>query len=272
MSPLDRVSPGAVLIGPVLVGPGCIVERDAKVGPDVVLSHEVVVSTNTRIEHSLVLPNTYIDTDLDLCETIVNGARVRHLPVCVESFMAAADAVLLNLAASGDQRLSWFGRVAAIAAPTLIGPALAWHVTRCHVAGHGSGWTLRDVVSGHDARSKVLRKTPMLVPRPRAQRAAQVWAGLAGLIDLAAGRRSWFGSRPRTPGQWYALRPEWQQMLSNSMVGLLHAPAWEDVPALRAESFAIADVYATRLPQTRRAWALVSELMRAIGNRGLQNA
>jgi N-acetylglucosaminyldiphosphoundecaprenol N-acetyl-beta-D-mannosaminyltransferase len=272
MSPLARVSPGAVLTGPVLVGPGCIVERGAKVGPDVVLSHNVVVSTNTWIEHSLVLSNTYIGTGLDLCGTIVNGARVRHLQLGVESSMPAADAVLLDLAASADQGPSWFGRMAAVAALTLSGPALAWHVTRCRLAGHGPGWTLRDVVSGRDAHSQVLRTTLLHVPRPGAQRAALVWAGLAGLIDVAAGRRRWFGSRPRTPGQWYALRPEWQQMLSNSMVGLLHAPAWEDVPALRAESFAIADVYATSLPPTRRAWALVSALMRAIENRGLQNA
>jgi hypothetical protein len=55
------------------------------------------------------------------------------------------------------------------------------------------------------------------------------------------------------------------------MVGLLHAPAWEDVPALRAESLAIADVYAARLAPTARARALMSALTQAIGNRGQQN-
>lgn len=267
MSPLARVSPGAVLTGPVLVGPGCLVERGARVGPDVVLSRDVVVSTDTRIEHSLVLPSTYIGCGLDLCATIVNGARIHHLPLGVESLMPTADAIVLDLTASAEQRPSWFGRATAALALALVGPALAWHVARCRLAGHGPAWTLREVVSGRDAHSQVLRTTPLRMARHEARQAPEVWAGLAGLMDVAAGRRSWFGSRPRTLGQWYALRPEWQQVLSSRMVGLLHAPAWPDAPALRAESFAIADVYATRLAPAERARALVSALMQAAGAR-----
>lgn len=272
MSPLARVSPGAVMTGPVLVGPGCLVERGARVGPDVVLSRDVVVSTDSRIEHSLVLPNTYIGGGLDLCATIVKGARIHHLELGVESLMPTADAIVLDLTASAGQRPSWFGRATAAAALVLVGPALAWHVTRCRLAGHGPAWTLREVVSGRDAHSLVLRTSPLRMARPGAQQAGEVWAGLASLMDVAAGRRSWFGSRPRTPGQWYALRPEWQQVLSSRMVGLLHAPAWRDTAALTAESFAIADVYATSLASTKRARLVVSALMRAIGTRGRQNA
>ena len=265
MSPLARVSPGAVLIGPVLVGPGCLIERRARVGPDVVLSHDVVVSADTRVEHSLVLPHTYIGAGLDLCHTLVNGARVHHLQFGVESSMPAADAVLLNLAGSDEQRSSWFGRAAAVAALALTGPSLAWHAATRRLAGHRPAWTLQPIVSGRDLRSQTLRLTPLRVPRPGAGRAAQVWAGLAGLMDVAAGRRSWLGPRPRTPGQWYALRPEWQQMLSGRMVGLLHAPAWQDRPALRAEAFAVADVYATVLAPAGRVRVMASAVLQALG-------
>jgi hypothetical protein len=264
MSPLARVSPGAVLNGPVLVGPGCIIERGAHVGPDVVLSHDVVVSTDTRVEHSLVLPRTYIGAGLDLCHTLVNGPRVHHVQLDVESSMPAADAVLLNLAGSNDQHPSWLGRGVASAVLALVGPALMWHVASRRLSGRGPAWTRRRMVSGREGRSDSLRLTPLRIPRPGADRAAHVWAGLAGLMDVAAGTRCWFGSRPRTPGQWYALRPEWQLLLSGRMVGLLHAHAWQDAPAQRAEACAVADVYATVLRPAERVRLLALAMVHAV--------
>lgn len=272
MSPLARVSEGAVLTGPVLVGPGCIVEPGARVGPDVVLSRDVVVSTDTRIEHSLVLPGTYIGAGLDLCHTIVNGARVHHLALGVESSMPTADAVLLNLAAGTGSGPTLLGRAAALTALVLVGPALMWHVASRRLAGQGPAWEIKPVVSGRDPRSHVLDLTPLRLSRPGAQAAAQTWATLAGLMDVAAGRRCWLGSRPRSQSQWYALRPEWQQTLSGHMVGLFHAPAWPDAPALWAESCAIADVYATTLTPTGRVRLMASALVRAFGGQAHQPA
>lgn len=270
MSPLARVSKAAVLKGPVLIGPGCIVERGAKVGPDVVLSRDVVVSPDTRIEHSLVLPGTYIGAGLDLCHTIVNGPRVHHLPLGVETTMPAADAVLLDLTATAAPGPSLLGRAAAVAALVLVGPALVGHVSSRRIKGRGPAWALKPVVSGRDARNHALQLTPLRLARPGAEGAAKVWARLAGLMDVAAGRRCWLGSRPRTPGQWYALRPEWQQLLSGRMVGLLHAPAWQDAPALREECCAVADVYTATLPPARRPRLMASALRQALTRRARQ--
>jgi hypothetical protein len=57
-------------------------------------------------------------------------------------------------------------------------------------------------------------------------------------------------------------------MLASRMVGMLHAPAWQETVALKAEFLAIADVYAARLGPTARVHALVSALVRAIGTCG----
>jgi N-acetylglucosaminyldiphosphoundecaprenol N-acetyl-beta-D-mannosaminyltransferase len=264
MSPLALVNEAAVLTGPVLIGPGCIIERGARVGPDVVLSRDVVVSTDTRIEHSLVLPGTYIGAGLDLCHTIVNGARVHHLQLGVETTMPATDAILLNLTTAAAPGPGLLGRATAVMALVLAGPALAGHVAYRHLAGKGPAWAMKAVVSGRDARAQALQLTPLRLSRPGAEVAEKAWAKLAGLLDVAAGRRCWFGSRPRTPGQWYALRPEWQQLLSGRMVGLLHAPAWNDAQGLREESCAIADIYAATLAPSRRARLLASTLVKTL--------
>lgn len=70
---------------------------------------------------------------------------------------------------------------------------------------------------------------------------------------MAAGRRSWFGARARGHSQWYALRPEWQHILSRSPIGLLHAPAWSDDPQQREEACAVADIYLAVQPPFKQA-------------------
>ena len=83
---------------------------------------------------------------------------------------------------------------------------------------------------------------------------------LAGLRDIAAGRRCWFGARPRGFSQWYALRPEWQEILSRTPVGLLHAPAWNDDPSQREEACAAADIYLAVQPPHKRALTVLRGL------------
>ena len=68
--------------------------------------------------------------------------------------------------------------------------------------------------------------------------------------------------RPRSAGEWYALRPEWQRLLAGRPIGLLHAPAWSDDPALHAEACAAADVFASVLTPARRAVLVLSAVRR----------
>jgi hypothetical protein len=80
-------------------------------------------------------------------------------------------------------------------------------------------------------------------PRPGAGRLQRALAGAAALGDVVAGRRCWFGARPRSHGEWYALSPEWQGILGAAALGLLHAPAWAHDAAHLAEAKAAADVF-----------------------------
>ena len=258
MSPLARVHPQARITGPVRIGPGCIVDRDAEVGPAVVLSRDVVVSRGTRITHSVILPGSYIGTGLELRHAVVNGGRLRHVALGVETALPATDALLLDL--STDLRPVRLGlpRLAAIAASLLAAPALAAHDLLRRLAGCPTDWQRLPVVTGRDESTGALRVAELHGARTdTGTGGSRFWAHLAGLRDVAAGRCRWIGVRPRDRGQWYALRPEWQQILSRSQVGLLHARAWTDDPSLREEARAAADVYLAVQPPLKRLWVVL---------------
>jgi len=263
MSPSARVDDDALMIGPVLVGPGCIVERGAMIGPGVVLSRDVVVSAGTRVQNTVVLPHSYLGSGLELAEAVVNGARVRHMRLGVESLLPASDAVLLSLQSAPGHRPTLIGRLAATTLLVASAPALALHAVAARLGGHSPAWTLRPVVAGRDPVRRRLLMTTLHCPRPGATPLQRVLAGAAALTDVVAGRRCWFGARPRTRGEWYALSPEWQGILGSAPLGLLHAPAWTDETSQLAEAQAAADVFHAVQPGLRLNGRLLMAGLRA---------
>ena len=260
MSPLARVHPQATLIGPVFIGPGCVVEAGVRLGPQTVLSRDVIVSAGSSIQHSLLLPQTYVGANLELSHSVVNGSRVRHVQWDVESAPASTDALLLSLNAHGLHASELVGRTLAGLAVLALAPALALHLGLGRLRGRLPSWELRPVVSGRHGLTGEPRFSLLHCPvqdgEPRPRHGAggrgSAWAWAAGLIDVARGSRSWIGMRPRSRSQWYALRPEWQQILAATPVGLLHAPAWADEAALLDEACAAADVFcAVQTPLNR---------------------
>jgi hypothetical protein len=243
MSPLARVHPQATLVGPVVVGPGCMVEAGAQIGPEVVLSRDVVVSGGTHIDRSVVLPNTYIGAHLELSGTVVAGTGIRHVRLGVDAAPAPADALLARLSPTARADTSLAGRALAALALLPVGPALALHRAWRHLAGGAPDWTLRAVVTGRDAETQKLQLTRLRCASQPDELQPSRWVALAGLLDVAAGKRRWIGTRPRSSSQWYALRPEWQDILMHARVGLLHAPAWAGDAPVQPEACAAADVY-----------------------------
>ena len=262
MSPLAHVDERATLVGPLRIGPGCVIERGAQLGPRVVLGRDVVVSAGTRLDHCVVLPGSYIGAGLTLSHAVVNGPRVRHLRWGVESRMAEADALLLDLAPRRAARGSAAGRALAALALLAVGPALLAHRAWRALRGRAPDWALRPAVSGPVDGRPGLGEVPLRRATPGAARGAHAWALAAGLLDVLLGRRAWIGVRPRSAGEWYALRPEWQRLLAGRPIGLLHAPAWSDDPALHAEACAAADVFASVLTPARRAVLVLSAVRR----------
>lgn len=254
MSPLARVEPGAAISGPVIVGPGCWVARGAVVGPHVVLGSDVVVSAGTQVRDSLVLPRTYIGSELEVNGAIVNGTRLRHVGLGVETTLAETDGLMLHLEPRRARRASLGSRAAAAVALAAAAPLLLAHVALRRGRGQSPAWARRAVVIGRDPATRRLQIEPLLCAPAPGQRGDAAWATLAGLVDIVAGRRCWLGMRARSQRQWYALRPEWQEVLASTPVGLLHAPAWADDADGRFEAEAVADMYATTCSPAAALW------------------
>ena len=87
-------------------------------------------------------------------------------------------------------------------------------------------------------------------------------------LDVLAGRRSWFGARPRSASEWSALGRDWQLLLADAPIGCLHAPAWSDGKEEPLEARAAADVFFAVQRSAAQALRLVlAEFRRAgLGN------
>jgi N-acetylglucosaminyldiphosphoundecaprenol N-acetyl-beta-D-mannosaminyltransferase len=242
-SPEAFVHPEARIEGPALIGPGCVVQAGATLGANTWLSRDVVVSGNTSLADSLVLPGTFIGAGLEFSNAIVNGGRVRHLAHGVETVLRPADGLLSSLQSSGQARSSVTGRLlAAVVLATLAPIALPTLAARA-ARGHALPWVKRPIVLGREETRPGLASVALRCVHGDATGGERALAGYGALADVAMGRRAWFGMRPRTAAQWYALSADWQHLLSRVPVGLVHQPAWADVDTTRAEAEAAADVF-----------------------------
>ena len=250
VSPLARVHPGAEVQGPVLIGPGCLVEDGAHLGPNTVLSSDVVVCGRTSVRDSLLLPGTYLGRGLDVSDAIVNGERVRHVRLGVETILPRSEGLMLSLRPRGKVGPSLVGRAIAALAAAALSPMLAAHVLARRSGDPPWPWVLQPVVVGLNEATRRPSELQLRCERPASSTFQRLASRYGGLLDVALGRRCWFGVRPRRSAEWYALSAEWQSLLARAPVGFLHAPAWSAEDGTRMEASAAADVFYA----VRRNW------------------
>jgi N-acetylglucosaminyldiphosphoundecaprenol N-acetyl-beta-D-mannosaminyltransferase len=242
-SPDAVLESGAIIDGPALIGPGCFVARGAQIGAGTVLTRDVVVSTGSLIRHSLVLPQTFVGQDLELDGTIVNAQSVQHLKLGVRTVIAASEALLLDLHNKEPAGTSLLARCTAAFACLVCLPWLAIDTAIRRAHGLPMRWVKQIVVVGRDVettkvRLQALRCAPDLTGQRR-----HLMAHYGAWLDIVSGHRSWFGARPRSLSEWYAIGRDWQLLLANTPVGCLHAPAWSENTTDGADARAAADVF-----------------------------
>ena len=243
MSPDATVSPGATLVGPVLIGPGCVVDSSAQIGPNVVLSRDVFVSGGAEVRQSVVLPNTYVDGRVTLDQVIVQGNTVQNLKWDVRTVLVNEDAMLTPLFSTTDNRTPVASKMLGVSIAVLL---LPWLVVFAGLQG-----LLQKPMLWHNAQVVRSRNSENGAPQMVTVRQASAlgWMAIAigfygAVLDVIQGRRRWFGLRPRNTSEWYALSRDWQNLFSNAMLGVLHAPSWsEDTGMLQSESLAVADAF-----------------------------
>jgi hypothetical protein len=243
-SPDANVHPQARMHGPVLVGPGCMVQAGAEVGPNAVLSRDVLVAEGAVVRNTLVLPNTYVGGDITLDHAIAQGNAVQHLKWSVRTVLPLEDAVLAPLVPQRRPGASWFGCLLAGVLAVALAPAALLLAALQAVRGRNLPWRpLQAVVSRTDGEVPV-RLSTLRTPCPDAGQTGWLLGRFGALLDVAQGRRHWFGIRPRTESEWSALERDWQTLFGRTPVGFFHAPAWSEAGSdTDSESLAVADAY-----------------------------
>jgi hypothetical protein len=242
-SPDATIHAGSVIVGPVLIGPGCFVAAGARLGPGTVLTHDVVISSGTTVVNSLVLPQTFVGQGLELDEAVVNGCSVQHLRLGVRTTLPRSDGLLLDLQPTGVVRAGWFSRFTAAVACLAFLPWLVIDSGLRRLRGLPLRWNKRLVAMGRSTDTGEIQLKTLRCARSTGYGTRQILSHYGEWMDVVAGHRSWFGSRPRSQSEWYALGRDWQLVLASTSVGCLHAPAWSDGSGESLESRAAADVF-----------------------------
>ncbi len=243
MSPDAIVSASARMTAPVLIGPGCVVDGAAQLGPKVVLSRDIFICDGAEIRHTVVLPNTYVDGRVTLDHAVVQGNAVQNLKWDVRTVLAQADAMLTPLIDKAMDRTPVASRVLALLLVIVCLPicvlllALQWLLQRPIL------WRQVQMVKSRNFESGELQMATVRQAHSRGWLAAST--GLYGsVLDIVQGRRRWFGLRPRSVSEWYALGRDWQNLFSHRMFGVFHAPSWaESADISESESLAVADAF-----------------------------
>lgn len=242
-SPEAVIQPGAMIDGPVLIGPGCFIAAGARIGPGTLLTRDVVISNGATIQNSLVLPHTYVGRGLELDDTVVNGRSVQHLRLGVRTTLPASDGLLLDLQSVDPAGANWLSRGVAAFVCLALSPWLFIDTGLRHARGLPLRWCTRMVALGRNVDTGEVRLQTLRCASSNGHGAGQMLAHFGAWMDVAAGRRSWFGSRPRSQSEWYALGREWQLLLAGTPVGCLYAPAWSEGHGASLEARAVADVF-----------------------------
>ncbi len=268
MSPDAYVHPQARIEGPTWVGPGCFVAASARIGPGTILTQDVAVSAGCSIRHSIVLPHTFVGHGLALDQAVVHANAVQHLRWGVRTVMPASEGLLLDLQPAARPAGSWVGRALAGLACLVVLPWLLADTVLRRMRGLPLRWRERKVVTGQDRVSGQLRLRTLRCARSSESGAGRMLAQYGACLDVLAGRRSWFGARPRSASEWYALGRDWQLLLADAPIGCLHAPAWSDGKEEPLEARAAADVFFAVQRSAAQALRLVlAEFRRAgLGN------
>ncbi|MFZ4624806.1 MAG: hypothetical protein ACOYNF_11285, partial [Rhodoferax sp.] len=243
-SPDAVVQAGARVEGPALIGPGCFVGNGAHIGPYTVLTRDVLVSAGSSLTHSLVLADTYVGAGLELDTCIAQGSAVQNLRLDVRTVLPESDGLLLDMQPQRRSASHLLGRSVALLACLVLAPLSGVDALLRRLRGLPLRWRAQRAVMGRDPNTGMIQLQPLRMARPGDNRLSRLLAQYGGWLDVAAGRRAWFGVRPRSQSDWYALGHDWQALLLNVPVGCLHARAYTEPQGQESpEAGAAADIY-----------------------------
>lgn len=243
MSPQAWIDPKAFIQGPAIVGPGCFICADARIGANVVLTKDVIVDNDVYIAETLVMPDVYLGHRAEFRHTLISGGRVLHVKSRTSSLLPDLRAHRRVLRCDMPE-VGWVSRTLALAALALFAPLVAMDGVVRSSRKLPPRWNTQPVVHGYLSQNNGLRIHLLNEPAPQSSFAGQCLAQYGRLIDIAQGKRHWFGVRARTLGQWQRLSNDWQGLLARAPIGLINASAWhEPGQPPCAEAQAAADVF-----------------------------
>lgn len=266
-SPNAHVHLNAEITGPVIIGPNCVIEQRSKIGPHVVLTSNIMVTAGAEVKNSLIMDDTYVSGALSIEDAVVSESCVQHVLWDVQHVIPQQDALLLPIQKQTNSRnpSSLVGPILAALLSILLLPVLAICMFGAICTQQAWRWHLESYVQASRTDGNFLKSLELRVLK----NANPNWYSrfirtYAAWLDIVQRRRAWFGVRPRSTGQWYGLRKDWQDLFSQTPIGIWHCPAWiEAGHSNHDEAEAVADAYFSVANTTRlRAKIFIRDILK----------
>lgn len=246
-SPNAHIHSDAEITGPVIIGPNCVIEQRSKIGPHVVLTRNIMIAAGAEVKNSLILDDTYVSGSLSIEDAVVSESCVQHVLWDVQHVIPHQDALLLPIKkqTNGRNPSSLVGPILAALLSILLLPVLVICMLGAICTRQAWCWHLESYVQASRTDGDFLKFLELRVfKNVNPNWCSHFIRAYATWLDVVQRRRAWFGVRPRSSGQWYGLRKDWQDLFSQTPIGIWHSPAWiEAEQSDHDEAEAVADAY-----------------------------
>jgi NDP-sugar pyrophosphorylase family protein len=223
-----RVSPTAILNGPLYVGEFSEIGEGVTLEPGTVVARDCVIDFGCHVQDSIILPGTYVGKELDVVGCVVDHGVLYNAKLGTE--IKIPDNFLLGRLTPGSpgSRPTTIGsQFIGILLLALLWPLLLVAIVFRATAQNGDALYRKRMVRLPASADKETWTyfDRFFVGKPSAMQSDKftlfLHADLPGLLNLVCGDMHLVGAPGRSPEEIDELEPEWRELYLGSKVGLV---------------------------------------------------
>ncbi len=223
--------PTARLIPPVYIGENCRIGTGAQVGPYVVIGKDCIIDARCHISESVVFPGSYVGEALELTEVIIDRNRLINARLGA-GVVVQDDFIISSIYKNPLKKwiLRWISRLTAILLLTITTPLLLLTTLALKLFRKGPVTCCKEVIRlPSSSREEDWKTFPIEVLNPavlRQERLGEGWKDflfrfLPLLANVAKGKMSFVGVRPRSREEVRGLSNDWRELYLKSKLGII---------------------------------------------------
>jgi NDP-sugar pyrophosphorylase family protein len=238
------IDPAAEINTPVLIGENCSIKKSVSIGEYSIIGDGVIVDCDTNIKRSIVCEKSYVGTNTEINDSIVNQNFIYNLPAMLNLYVDD-DTIIGNMEKNifTGKMEKIINIVVALILFCLFTPVMLilyiYHLLRPSkryldkMTGYG-GYGFKDMKGVPELT---------LISQYYFKSSHSLVRKLPGLINVIKGDISLIGNSILSKEEVEQLREDWQKVRLNAPTGLIHLWETEKKPVSTWEEMIVAENY-----------------------------